>query len=45
MYIYVINSLALFLLHFLFYKYKNQGNHYYNKENLLNDWFIVEGNK
>ena len=28
-----------------FYKYKDQGNHYYNKENLLNDWFVVESNK
>jgi 3'(2'), 5'-bisphosphate nucleotidase len=28
-----------------FYKYKDQGGHYYNKENLLNDWFIVESNK
>ena len=29
----------------LFYKYKDQGDHYYNKENLLNDWFVVESNK
>ena len=29
----------------LFYKFKDQGNHYYNKENLLNDWFVVESNK
>jgi 3'(2'), 5'-bisphosphate nucleotidase len=28
-----------------FYKYKDQGNYYYNKENLLNDWFIVESSK
>ena len=29
----------------LFYKYKDQGDHYYNKENLLNDWFVVESKK
>ena len=29
----------------LFYKYKDQGDHNYNKENLLNDWFVVESNK
>jgi 3'(2'), 5'-bisphosphate nucleotidase len=28
-----------------FYKYKDQEGHYYNKENLLNDWFVVESNK
>ena len=28
-----------------FYKYKDQGDHCYNKENLLNDWFVVESNK
>ena len=24
-----------------FYKYKDQGDHNYNKESLLNDWFVV----
>ena len=28
-----------------FYKYKDQSDHYYNKENLLNDWFVVESKK
>ena len=29
----------------LFYKFKDQSGHYYNKENLLNDWFVVASSK